>query len=107
MPTYDYRCSACGHRFEQYQSIKDDPLTLCPSCNTHHAQRQISMGGGVLFRGSGFYETDYRSSSYKEAAKKDSGESKPASDAKPAAAAKPAAPPAGASPAAPSTAGKA
>jgi putative FmdB family regulatory protein len=83
MPTYDYRCNDCGHRFEQYQSIKDEPLKLCPSCGQEHAQRLISAGGGILFRGGGFYETDYRSASYKEAAKADKpAESKPAADTK-------------------------
>jgi len=82
MPTYEYKCNACGHEFEAFQSIKDDPLTTCPRCGKEKVQRLISAGGGLLFKGSGFYITDYRSSSYKQAASKDSAP-KPSSDTKP------------------------
>ncbi|GAB4318830.1 MAG: hypothetical protein Kow0074_08260 [Candidatus Zixiibacteriota bacterium] len=71
MPTYDYKCGACGHQFEAFQSIKDDPLTKCPKCGNYSVKRLISPGGGLLFKGSGYYITDYRSSSYQQAAKKD------------------------------------
>jgi len=71
MPTYDYECRGCEHRFEAFQSIKDGALRKCPECKKLRLRRLIGTGGGFLFKGSGFYETDYRSSSYKDAAKKD------------------------------------
>lgn len=71
MPTYEYRCKTCGCEFEEFQSIVDTPLTECPKCSGL-VERLISGGGGLLFHGSGFYITDYRSDSYKQAAKKDS-----------------------------------
>lgn len=71
MPTYEYHCSACGHEFEQFQSIKADPVRKCPSCGKLKVVRKIGLGGGVLFKGSGFYETDYRSESYSKAAEAD------------------------------------
>ncbi len=67
MPTYDYRCDACGHRFEQFQPITAEPLKKCPLCRKRAVQRLLGTGGGILFRGSGFYQTDYRSESYKKA----------------------------------------
>lgn len=73
MPTYDYECQACGHKFEAFQSIKEGALRKCPECAKLKLKRLIGTGAGVIFRGSGFYETDYRSSSYKDAAKKESG----------------------------------
>jgi len=79
MPTYDYHCAACGHRYELFQSITARPARKCPSCGKQKAKRLIGTGGGVIFRGSGFYQTDYRSESYKKAAKAESeGGSKPA-----------------------------
>lgn len=69
MPTYDYECGACKHAFELFQSIKARPIRKCPSCGRQAAKRLIGTGGGVIFRGSGFYQTDYRSESYKQAAK--------------------------------------
>ncbi|MFK7742778.1 MAG: FmdB family zinc ribbon protein [Planctomycetota bacterium] len=72
MPTYDYACSACGHRFEEFQSISSDPLKTCPKCKKKKLERLIGAGAGIIFKGSGFYETDYRSSSYQSDAKKDS-----------------------------------
>ncbi|MBK6941318.1 MAG: zinc ribbon domain-containing protein [Planctomycetes bacterium] len=84
MPTYDYECSACGARFEAFQSIKDKPLTTCEKCGKKKIRRLIGAGAGLIFKGSGFYITDYRGKDYGEAAKKDaapSTESKPA-DAK-------------------------
>lgn len=78
MPTYDYKCEACGHSFEKFQSITAKPVRKCPSCSKMKAKRLIGMGAGIIFKGSGFYQTDYRSSSYQEAAKKD----KPADESK-------------------------
>ncbi len=62
MPTYEYRCRACGHDFERFQKISDDPVRTCPDCGEDEAERLISAGGGLVFRGSGFYATDYRDS---------------------------------------------
>ncbi len=77
MPTYDYCCDACGHRFEHYQPITARPLRKCPACGRPELLRLLGTGGGLIFKGSGFYVTDYRSESYKKAAeaekKKDSG----------------------------------
>ena len=73
MPTYEYRCSACDNKWEEFQSIKAEPTKKCPKCRKAKAERIISAGGGIIFKGSGFYQTDYRSESYKkgaEAAKK-------------------------------------
>lgn len=67
MPTYDYRCNECQHEFEEFQSIKDEPLDRCPKCGSK-PQRLIGAGGGLLFKGSGFYITDYRSRAYKQQA---------------------------------------
>ncbi|QDU71172.1 FmdB family zinc ribbon protein [Mucisphaera calidilacus] len=69
MPTYDYQCAACGHEFEEFQSITANPLKKCPSCGKLKLQRLIGTGAGVIFKGSGFYETDYRSEGYKKDAK--------------------------------------
>src|SRR5437667_442487 len=71
MPTYEYACEACGHAFEEFQSIKAKPTTVCPKCKKKKVKRLISGGAGFLFKGSGFYITDYRSESYKSAAKND------------------------------------
>lgn len=95
MPTYDYECDACGHKFEEFQSMKDKALKKCPQCKKQKLRRLFGTGAAVIFKGSGFYQTDYRSESYKSAAQADQqgGAAKPADDAaKPAdAAAKPAA----------------
>ena len=77
MPTYEYICDACQFEFEKFQSIKADAITLCPECGKEQVRRKISTGAGILFRGGGFYETDYRSAGYNEAKKKDSGDAKP------------------------------
>jgi putative FmdB family regulatory protein len=69
MPTYEYRCENCGHEFEELQSFKDDPLKVCPKCHQEALRRLFGTGAAILFKGSGFYETDYRSDSYKKAAK--------------------------------------
>ena len=73
MPTYDYKCDACGHAFEKFQSISASPLKKCPSCAQNKLKRLIGTGAGVIFKGGGFYQTDYRSESYKAAAKQESG----------------------------------
>ena len=89
MPTYEYSCAKCGHRFEVFQSITDQPLRTCPKeqCQLKRwgkgvVTRLISAGAGLIFKGSGFYATDYRSESYKEAAKKESGTAKTGVEAK-------------------------
>jgi putative FmdB family regulatory protein len=69
MPTYEYQCDSCGHRFDELQSFKDDPLKVCPKCQEEKLRRLFGTGAAILFKGSGFYETDYRSESYKKAAK--------------------------------------
>jgi len=93
MPTYEYVCSKCGHEFEKFQPIADDPLSVCPKdlCprkkwGRGKVKKKIGAGAGLIFKGSGFYITDYRSEKYKEAAKKEAsapatsgGESKPTS----------------------------
>ena len=71
MPTYEYACSACGHEFEEFQSIKADPIRTCPRCGKRKVERKIGIGGAVIFRGGGFYETDYRSADYEQAKKAD------------------------------------
>ncbi len=73
MPTYDYECQTCGHQFEARQSMKDPHLTECPQSGCPGpVKRKIGAGAGFIFKGNGFYITDYRSDSYKAAAKKDS-----------------------------------
>ena len=108
MPNYDYVCPKCGHEFEVFQSMNDPRLTKCPQKGCRgKVERKIGTGAGLMFKGSGFYITDYRSEGYKEAAKKDAApaaveskseskpetktESKPAAEAKPAKKEKPAA----------------
>ena len=98
MPTYDYICDACKHTWEEFQSITAKPTKKCPKCKKQKAHRRIGGGGGIIFKGSGFYQTDYRSDSYKKSADADAksqsssesksssgGESKSDSSAKPAA----------------------
>jgi len=68
MPTYDYQCDACQHQFEEFQSIKAEPLKKCPECGKKKLRRLIGPGAAIVFKGSGFYETDYRSESYKKGA---------------------------------------
>lgn len=72
MPTYDYECSACGHTFEEFQGINDPVLKKCPECKKNKLQRLFGTGAAIVFKGSGFYQTDYRSEGYKKAAKADS-----------------------------------
>lgn len=85
MPNYDYECQKCGKRFEVFQSMNDAKLSDCPADDCDGTvKRLLGTGGGIIFKGSGFYQTDYRSSSYQAAAKAENGASKPAdSPAKP------------------------
>ena len=73
MPTYEYKCKKCDHRFEKFQSIMSGPVRKCPECGKNAVERLISAGGGLIFKGSGFYITDYRDSSYNDKAKAESG----------------------------------
>ncbi|NLE40060.1 MAG: zinc ribbon domain-containing protein [Pirellulaceae bacterium] len=68
MPTYDYVCDECGHSFEVFHSITETPRKKCPECGKLKLRRLIGPGAAVIFKGSGFYQTDYRSSSYKKGA---------------------------------------
>ena len=72
MPTYEYECSNCGHEFEAFQSMTAGALKKCPACGKLSLKRLIGTGGAILFKGSGFYATDYRSESYHKAAKAES-----------------------------------
>lgn len=77
MPTYDYQCEKCGHRFEVFQRMSDRPKRSCPECKGR-VRRLIGTGAGLLFKGSGFYITDYRSENYRKAAKADAAAPAPA-----------------------------
>jgi len=72
MPTYEYECEKCHHQFEKFQNITEEPVKVCPVCGGN-VKRLISGGGGFLFKGNGFYITDYRSESYKKRQKEESG----------------------------------
>jgi len=76
MPTYDYICDACNHEFEAFESIKADPQSVCPTCGEPKLRRKIGGGAAIIFKGSGFYQTDYRSDSYKKQAEADKSSSK-------------------------------
>ncbi len=78
MPTYDYECDACQHTFELFQGINDPVATKCPECGKKKLRRLFGTGGAIVFKGSGFYQTDYRSESYKKGASAD----KPSSESK-------------------------
>ena len=78
MPTYEYQCQKCGLKFERFQNIKEEPIRKCPECSSP-VKKLISAGAGIIFKGSGFYLTDYRSENYKKAEKN---EKEPASDTK-------------------------
>ena len=84
MPTYDYQCDACDHEFELFQSISDPVKRKCPKCGKQKLRRLFGTGAAVVFKGSGFYQTDYRSDSYKKAAEKDKKPAEKSSDTKPA-----------------------
>ena len=72
MPTYDYECQKCRHGFELFQKMTDKPGGVCPQCGSKRVRRLLGTGAGMIFKGSGFYITDYRSEGYKKAAKADS-----------------------------------
>lgn len=76
MPNYDYQCDACGHEWEMFQRMVEDAIKKCPECKKKKARRLFGTGAAIMFKGSGFYETDYRSDSYKKAAKADQESSK-------------------------------
>jgi putative FmdB family regulatory protein len=82
MPTYEYKCEACGNKFEKFQSITAPAIRKCPVCGKNRVKRLIGTGAGLIFKGGGFYETDYRSEAYKTAAKADSGAPPAAKDSK-------------------------
>lgn len=106
MPTYEYACPKCGHTFELVQSMRDEPLKKCPKCKKAGVKRLVGSGAGLIFKGSGFYITDYKNKK-SPAQKEGGGESKP-TESKPAtvADAKPAAPAAAAKPTASASAAK-
>jgi putative FmdB family regulatory protein len=74
MPTYEYKCDACGYAFERFQSITAEPIKRCPECGKAKVRRLIGTGAGMIFKGSGFYITDYRDQSYTDKAKAESGD---------------------------------
>jgi putative FmdB family regulatory protein len=81
MPTYDYICDSCGHEYEAYEPITAQPRNDCPECQKQTLRRKIGPGAAILFKGSGFYQTDYRSDSYKKAAKAEKSAGEPAKGA--------------------------
>jgi len=81
MPTYEYQCDGCQHNFDDFQGINDKPLRKCPKCGKSKLRRVFGTGAAILFKGSGFYQTDYRSESYKAGAKAESDNNKPSADA--------------------------
>lgn len=87
MPTYEYVCAKCGHEMEAFQSMKDAPLTKCPACRKAGLKRKIGGGAGLIFKGTGFYITDYKKAGAKKEAAADKPASSKPSESKPAAAA--------------------
>jgi putative FmdB family regulatory protein len=79
MPTYDYQCDACGHKFELFQGTNDPVQKKCPECKKLKLRRLFGTGAAIMFKGSGFYQTDYRSDSYKKAASADNPKSESSS----------------------------
>jgi putative FmdB family regulatory protein len=77
MPTYEYQCDACEHNFDEFQSMSEEPLKKCPQCGKKKLRRVYGPGAAILFKGPGFYQTDYRSESYKSAAKAEQEKPKP------------------------------
>jgi putative FmdB family regulatory protein len=75
MPTYEYKCENCGHELEALQSMKDEPLKKCPNCGKNKLKKLVSGGAGLIFKGSGFYQTDYKNKSSKTYKSKSSGKS--------------------------------
>ena len=89
MPTYEYACQKCGHEFEQFQSMRDEPLKKCPKCKKQSLKRLVGGGAGLIFKGTGFYITDYKKKTggpKEGGGESKSGESKSTGDSKPAAA---------------------
>jgi len=82
MPTYEYRCDNCQHELEKFQSMSDSPLRKCPCCGKMKLKRLIGTGAGIIFKGSGFYQTDYRSDSYVNSAKKETTSASSKTDSK-------------------------
>jgi len=82
MPTYEYKCESCGYEFERFQSITAKPIRRCPKCHKTSVRRLIGIGAGVIFKGPGFYQTDYRSESYKKAAEKEKSATSKSADKK-------------------------
>ena len=80
MPTYEYQCDACEHNFDEFQSMSEAPLKKCPRCGKSKLRRVFGAGAAIIFKGSGFYQTDYRSESYQTGAKADQENAKPAAD---------------------------
>ncbi len=85
MPTYEYVCTKCGHELEAFQSMKDVPLTKCPACKKAALKRRIGGGAGLIFKGTGFYITDYKKSGAKKEAAAEKASAPKTSDSKPAA----------------------
>ncbi len=83
MPTYEYECEACGHKFEKFQPITSKAIKKCPVCGKNKVKRLIGIGAGMIFKGSGFYITDYRDSSYSEKAKADTAPAASSTESKP------------------------
>lgn len=77
MPTYEYKCNACDHAFELFHSMKDSPKRKCPACGKNALERLIGSGAAIIFKGSGFYETDYRTESYRKSAEAEKGAASP------------------------------
>lgn len=84
MPTYEYQCDACQHNFDEFQSFSEAPLKKCPKCGKSKLRRLFGAGAGIIFKGSGFYQTDYRSESYQKASKAEQESGKSGSGDKPA-----------------------
>ena len=82
MPTYEYQCDACQHNLDEFQSFSDPPLKKCPKCGKSKLRRVFGAGAAIIFKGAGFYQTDYRSEAYKNAAKAEQESAKPASETK-------------------------
>lgn len=82
MPTYQYQCKNCGHELEEFQSISEPPLTLCPVCRTESLVRVLGGGYGIIFKGTGFYLTDYKKTTSPPPAKKEGSKNLPAGDTK-------------------------